>query len=99
MLGWEWSQNNIYRILPIDPTLITRVNFAVHFLFHSDKKQTIYRQLSTCGHVAKKDTPIIGTAAKSQAKNKLLKFDWNKLPLLWTLANKDTNSRSLQSPL
>lgn len=31
--------------------------------------------------------------AKSQ--DKLQTFDWNKLPLLWTLTNEDTNWKSL----
>ena len=42
-----------------------------------------YSRLSPCGH----------------SENKLQMFDWNKLPLLRTLANEDTNSRSLQCPL
>ena len=32
-------------------------------------------------------------------KNKLHTIDWNKLPLLQTLANEDTDTRSLQYPL
>ena len=42
------------------------------------------------------NTPIIRTAAKFPGKNKLQTFDLNKLPLLRTLANEDTNLRSLQ---
>ena len=45
------------------------------------------------------NTPIIRTAAKFSCKNKLQTFDLNKLPLLRTLANEDTNLRSLQCPL
>ena len=45
------------------------------------------------------DAPIIRTAAKFPGKNKLQTFDLNKLPLLRTLANEDTNLRSLQCPL
>ena len=32
----------------------------------------------------------------AESQNKLQTVDWNKLLLLWTLANEDTNSRSLQ---
>ena len=49
-------------------------------------------------HLAMTDIPVIRKAAKSQAKNKLQTFDWHKLPLLRTLADKDKNSRSLQCP-
>ena len=45
------------------------------------------------------NTPIIRTAAKFPGKNKLQTFDLNKLPLLRTVANEDTNLRSLQCPL
>ena len=45
------------------------------------------------------NTPIIRTAAKFPSENELQKFDLNKLPLLRTLANEDTNLRSLQCPL
>ena len=45
------------------------------------------------------NTPIIQTAAKFPGKNKLQTFDLNKLPLLQTVANEDTNLRSLQCPL
>ena len=45
------------------------------------------------------NTPIIRIAAKFPGKNKLQTFDLNKLPLLRTLANEDTNLRSLQCPL
>ena len=45
------------------------------------------------------DTPIIQTAAKFPGKNKLQTFDLSKLPLLQTVANEDTNLRSLQCPL
>ena len=45
------------------------------------------------------DTPIIQTATKFPGKNKLQTFDLNKLPLLQTVANEDTNLRSLQCPL
>ena len=44
------------------------------------------------------DAPIIWTAAKFPGKNELQTFDLNKLPLLQTVANKDTNLRSLQCP-
>ena len=44
------------------------------FAYFTDK-QKIYSQLSTYGHYAMTDTPIIRTAAKSQAKNKLQTFD------------------------
>ena len=52
---------------------------------------TNYRQLSPCGHPAVTDTPVPGI-------NKLQTYDWNVLSLLRTLANEDTNSRSLQCP-
>ena len=52
----------------------------------------MYSQLSPCRHLTIMDTPII-------SKNKLQTFDWNKLPVLQTLANEDTNLRSLQCPL
>ena len=45
------------------------------------------------------NTPIIRTAAKFPGKNKLQTFYVNKLPLLRTVANEDTNLRSLQCPL
>ena len=45
------------------------------------------------------DTPIIRTATKFPGRNKLQTFDLNKFPLLRTLANEDTNFRSLQCPL
>lgn len=44
-----------------------------------------YSQLSPCGHTAITNTPIIRTTAKSQCKNELQIFDWNKLPLMRTL--------------
>ena len=44
-------------------------------------------------------TPIIRTAAKFPGKIKLQKFDLNKLPLLRTVVNEDTNLGSLQCPL
>ena len=65
-----------------------------------------YSQLLPCGHLAITDTPIIRTAATSLAKKKKIQtFDLKKkkkkkkLRLLRTLANEDTNSRSLQCPL
>ena len=45
------------------------------------------------------NTPIIRTAAKFPGKNKLQTFDLNKFPLLRTLANEDSNLRSLKCPL
>ena len=45
-----------------------------------------YSQLSPCGHLAITDTLIIRTATKIPCKNKLQTFDWNKFPLLRTLA-------------
>ena len=45
------------------------------------------------------DASIIQTAAKFPGKNELQTFDLNKLPLLQTVANEDTNLRSLQCPL
>ena len=45
------------------------------------------------------DTSIIRTAAKFPGRNKLQTFDLKKRPLLRTLANADTNLRSLQCPL
>jgi len=45
------------------------------------------------GHLDKTDSSYI------PSKNKLQTFTWNKLPLLRTLANKDTTSMSLQCPL
>ena len=57
-------------------------------------------QLSPYGHPTITDTPIIRTEAKSQTKIDNRCFtEINKLPLLRTLANEDTNSRSLQCPL
>ena len=44
-----------------------------------------YSQLSPCEHSAITDTLVIRTAAKSQCKNKLQIFGWNKLPLMRTL--------------
>ena len=44
-----------------------------------------YSQLSPCGHTAITNTPIIRTTAKSQCKNELQIFDWNKRPLMPTL--------------
>ena len=44
-----------------------------------------YSQLSPCGHTAITNTPIIRTTAKSQCKNELQIFDWNKRPLMRTL--------------
>ena len=44
-----------------------------------------YSQLSPCGHTAITNTPIIRTTAKSQCKNELQIFDWNKLRLMRTL--------------
>ena len=58
-----------------------------------------YSQISPCRPIAITDTPIIRTAAESQKKNKLQTFDRNKLPLLRTVANEDTNSRCLKCPL
>ena len=64
-----------------------------------------YSQLLPCGHLAITDTPIIRRATKSLAKKKntdvwLKKKNNNKkTPLLRTLVNEDTNSRSLQCPL
>ena len=50
-------------------------------------------------HLGIVNTPIIRTAAKFPGKNKLHTFYVNKLPLLRTVANEDTNLRSLQCPL
>ena len=50
-------------------------------------------------HPAITHTPIIWIAAKSQAKMNYRCFAWNKLSLLQTLCNKETNLRSLQCPL
>ena len=47
-------------------------------------------------HPAITHTPIIWIAAKSQAKMNYRCFAWNKLSLLQTLGNKDTNLRCLQ---
>ena len=63
-----------------------------------------YSQRLPCGHLALTDTPIIRTAATSLAKKKKTnvkqkKKKKKKLRLLRTLANEDTNSRSLQCPL
>ena len=52
-----------------------------------------------CRHPAITHTPITWIAAKFQAKMNYRHFDWNKLSLLWTLGNEDTNLRSLQCPL
>ena len=53
----------------------------------------------SCRHPAIMHTPIIWIAAKSQAKMNYRHFAWNKLSLLWTRGNDDTNLRSLQCPL
>ena len=45
------------------------------------------------GHPDKTDS------GKIPGKNKLQTFDWNKLPLIRTLADEDTNLRSIQCPL
>ena len=58
-----------------------------------------YSQLSPCGHLAITDTPIKRTAAKSPAETNYRRLTEKQLPLLRTLANEDTNSRSLQCPL
>ena len=56
----------------------------------------LYSQLSPCGLPAITDTPANNTdSSLIPSKNILEMFDWNKLPLLRTLANEDTNSRSL----
>ena len=44
-------------------------------------------QLLPFGHLAIVDTMWKQIAALIPGKNKLEKFDWNKHPLLWTLAN------------
>ena len=66
----------------------------------------MYADEEKCKHVRKHspitETPVIRTATiKILGKNKqtLQMFDWNKLPLLGTLTNEDTNSRSLQCQL
>ena len=67
----------------------------------SATKKSILESTLACGHSATTDTPVIRTTAKSQAKinYNIQTFDGNKLPLLRTLANEDTNSRSLPCPL
>ena len=55
-------------------------------------------KLLPCRHPGITDPPIIQTVAKSQAKNKLQMFDWNKTLLWRTLTNEDTNSRFPQCP-
>ena len=52
-----------------------------------------------CRRPAITHTVIIWIAAISPAKIKYRHFDCNKLSLLWTLGNEDTNLRSLQCPL
>lgn len=58
----------------------------------------LYSQVSPCGHLAIVDTLIIPTwAANSEGqKNKIQKFDWNKLPPTQTLPNEYARLRSLQ---
>ena len=45
------------------------------------------------------DTSISRISSEIPGKNKLQNFDWNRLLLLRTLTNEDTNSRCLQFPL
>ena len=69
-------------------------------------KQNFYKEFLLKNHLflpyrhpAITHTPIIWIAAKSQAKMNYRCFAWNKLSLLQTLGNEDTNLRSLQCPL
>ena len=59
----------------------------------------LYSQLSPCGHPTITDTPIKRTAAKSPAKTCYRRLTEINSRILWTLANEDTNSRTLQCPL
>ena len=72
---------------------------SLRALFQAPLQNQEYSQLLPCGHPAITDTLIIQTAAKSRAKTNYRRLTWNKLPLLQTLVNEDTNWRSLQCPL
>ena len=67
-------------------------------LVEAKEFEYIYSQLSPYGHLAIADTPIIRSAAKSRAKINYRRLS-QTFSLLRTLANEDTNWRSLQCPL
>lgn len=59
-----------------------------------------HSRFSPCGHPAIKDNPITGTSTMwIPGKNNLQMIEWNLFPLLWTLDNDETDSRSLHCPL
>lgn len=59
-----------------------------------------HSRFSPCGHPAIKDNPITGTSIMwIPGENNLQMIEWNLFPLLWTLDNDETDSRSLHFPL
>ena len=59
-----------------------------------------HSRFSPCGHPAIKDNPIAGTSTMwIPGENNLQMIEWNLFPLLWTLDNDETDSRSLHCPL
>ena len=59
-----------------------------------------HSRFSPCGHPAIKDNPITGTSTMwIPGENNLQMIEWNLFPLLWTLDNDETDSRSLHCPL
>lgn len=59
-----------------------------------------HSRFSPCGHPAIKDNPITGTSTMGiPGENNLQMIEWNLFPLLWTLDNDETDSRSLHCPL
>lgn len=59
-----------------------------------------HSRFSPCGHPAIKDNPITGTSTIwIPGENNLQMMEWNLFPLLWTLDNDETDSRSLHCPL
>lgn len=59
-----------------------------------------HSRFSPCGHPAIKDNPITGTSTIwIPGENNLQMIEWNLFPLLWTLDNDETDSRSLHCPL
>lgn len=59
-----------------------------------------HSRFSPCGHPAIKDNPITGTSTMwIPGENNLQMIEWNLFPLLWTLDNDETDSRSLNCPL
>lgn len=59
-----------------------------------------HSRFSPCGHPVIKDNPITGTSTMwIPGENNLQMIEWNLFPLLWTLDNDETDSRSLHCPL